>query len=83
MGLVYQSDTYEALPGVKRGKRAFISGEQRKRANFLGEQRQYSGTGNIRKQIFDLWKKREHANLFQRNRETGTQPPPRESFAYH
>ena len=43
----------EALPGVlgNREKRAFISGEQEQRPNFegTGEQRQYWGTGNIRK----------------------------------
>ena len=49
----------EALPGVfgNRGKRAFISGEQGNKGHILrgtGEQRQYFGTGNIRKQIFDF-----------------------------
>ena len=35
-GSVYQSNTYEAVPGVlmNRRKRAFISGEQRKKAKF-------------------------------------------------
>ena len=50
-------DTYEALPGVwgNRGKRVFISGEQGNKGQILRgtrEQRQYWGTGNIRKQIF-------------------------------
>ena len=50
----------EALPGVlgNRGKRVFISGEQWNKGQILrgtGEQRQYWGTGNIRKQIFDFW----------------------------
>ena len=64
----------EALPGVlgNRGNRAFISGEQGNKGHILresGEQRQYWGTGNIRKQIFDFWGQ---ANLFQGNKGTGT-----------
>ena len=63
----------EALPGVlgNRGKRVFISGEQGNKGQILrgtGEQRQYWGTGNIRKQIFDFWGTGEQANLFQGNR---------------
>ena len=59
MDPVYQSDAYEALPEVvvNKGKGAFISGEQREQAKFCGEQIQYSATGNIRKQIFDLGEK--------------------------
>ena len=37
---------------------AFISGEQGNKGQILrgtGEQRQYWGTGNLRKQIFDIW----------------------------
>ena len=54
----------EALPGVlgNSGNRAFISGEQGNKSQILrgiGEQRQYWGTG-------------EQANLFQRNKGTGT-----------
>ena len=44
----------EALPRAL-GNRAFISGEQGNKGKILrgtGEQRQYWGTGNIRKQIF-------------------------------
>ena len=68
----------EALPGVlgNRGTRAFISGEQGNKGQILkgtGEQRQYWGTGNIRKQIFDFWGTGEQANLFQGNKE---QVPP-------
>ena len=37
-----------------------------------GEQRQYWGTGNLRKQIFDFWGTGEQANLFQGNNGTGT-----------
>ena len=37
-----------------------------------GEQRQYWGTGNIRKQIFDFWGTGEQANLYQGNMGTGT-----------
>ena len=40
-----------------------------------GEQRQYWGTGNIKKQIFDFWGTRKQANLFQGNKGTGTPPP--------
>ena len=64
-------------PGVcgNRGNRAFISGEQGNKGQILrgtGEQRQYWGTGNIRKQIFDFWGTGEQANLFQGNKGTGT-----------
>ena len=50
----------EALPGVSGNseKRVFISGEQGNKGQILkgtGEQGQYWGTGNIRKQIFDFW----------------------------
>ena len=67
----------EALPGVlgNRGTRAFISGEQGNKGQILrgtGEQRQYWGTGNIRKQIFNFWGTGEQANSFQGNR----YPPP-------
>ena len=44
----------EALPWVL-GKRAFISGEQMSYLRQTGKQRQYWGTGNIRKDIFDFW----------------------------
>ena len=48
----------EALPGVlgNREKRAFISGEHGNKGQILrgtGEQIQYWGTGNTRKQIFE------------------------------
>ena len=71
--------TLEALPGVlgNRGTRAFISGEQGNKGQILrgtGEQRQYLGTGNIRKQIFDFWGTGGQANLFQGNKGTGTPP---------
>ena len=69
----------EGLSGVlgNRGKRVFISGEQGIKGQILrgtGEQRQYWGTGNIRKQIFDFWGTGEQANLFQGNKGTGTPP---------
>ena len=41
-----------------------------------GEQRQYWGTENIRKQIFDFWGTGEQANLFQGNKGAGTPSPP-------
>ena len=62
-----------------RGSRTFISGEQGNKGQILrgtGEQRQYWGTGNIRKQIFDFWGTEEQANLFQGNKGTGTPHPP-------
>ena len=67
----------EALPGVlgNKGNRAFISGEQGNKGQILrgtGEQRQYWGTGNIRKQIFDFLEIGEQANLFQGNKGKGT-----------
>ena len=70
----------EALPGVlgNRGTRVFISGEQGNKGKILrgtGEQRQYWGTGNIRKQIFYFWGTGEQANLFQGNKGTGIPPP--------
>ena len=43
--------------GGNRGKRAFISMEQGNKGQILrgtGEQKQYLGTGDIRKQIFDF-----------------------------
>ena len=52
----------------------FISGEQRPNFEGTGEQRQYWGTENIRKQIFDFWGTGEQANLFQGNKGTGTPP---------
>ena len=63
----------EALPGVlgTRGNRAFISGNKGQILRETGEQRQYWGTGNIRKQIFDFWGTGEQANLFQGNKGTG------------
>ena len=57
---------------------AFISWEQGNKGQILrgtGEPRQYSGTGNIRKQIFDFWGTGEQVNLFQGNKGTGTPPP--------
>ena len=57
------------------GKGAFISGEQGNKGQILrgtGEQRQYWGTGNIRKQIYDFWGTGEQANLFQGNKGTST-----------
>ena len=66
----------EALPGVleNRGKNVFISGEQGNKGQIFrgtGEQRQYWGTGNIRKETFDFGRIGEQANLFQGNKGTG------------
>ena len=49
------------------------TGDQRPNFEGNGEKRQYWGTGNIRKQIFDFWRTGEQANLFQGTRE---QVPP-------
>ena len=61
----------------------FISGEQGNKGQILrgtGEQRQYWGTGNIRKQIFNFWGTGEQANLFQGNKGSSTPPPPWEGL---
>ena len=53
----------------------FISGVQGNKGQILrgtGKQRQYWGTGNIRKQFFDFWETGEQVNLFQGNKGTGT-----------
>ena len=60
----------EALPGVlgKRGQRLLLKGYVVIKGQILTrtrEQRQYWGTWNIRKHIFDFWGTREHANLFE------------------
>ena len=57
-----------------RGIRPFISGEQGNQSLKLkgtGEQRQFWGTGNIENQVW-FWGIRENADLFQRNKGTGT-----------
>ena len=51
---------------------AFISGEQGNKDQILrgtGEQEQYWGTGNIRKQIFDFWGTGERPVYFMGRRE--------------
>ena len=70
----------EALPRVlgNMGKRVFISGEQGIKGQILrgtGEQREYWGTENIKKQIFDFGGTGEQANLFQGNKGISTPPP--------
>ena len=47
----------EALPGASgnRGKENLFQGNKNQTFRGAGEQRQYLGTGNIRKQIFDFW----------------------------
>ena len=69
---LFPCSSVEALPGVlgNRGTSQFISGERGNKGQILrgtGEQRQYWGTGNIRKQIFDFRGTGEQANLFQGN----------------
>ena len=70
-------DTFEALEGVlgNRGKGYLFQGNKGQILRGTGEQRQYWGTGNIRKQIFDFRGTGEQANLFQRNKGTGTPNP--------
>ena len=80
-GQVSDTRIKEALPGVlgNRGNRAIISGEHGNKGQLLretGEQRQYWGTGNIRKQIFDFWGTGEQANLFRGTRKQVSPPPP-------
>ena len=56
---------------------AFISGELGNKGQILRgteEQRQYWGTGNIRKPLFDFMGIGEQANLFQGNKGAGTHP---------
>ena len=69
-------DTFEALQGVlrNRGKGYLFQGNKDQILIGTGEQRQYWGTGNIRKQIFDFRGTGEQANLFQGNKGTGTPP---------
>ena len=58
-----------------RGEKGiYFRGTGEQRSNFEGnrEQRQYWGTGNIGKQIFDFGGTGEQANLFQGNKRTGT-----------
>ena len=50
------------------------TGEQRPNFEGTGETKQYWGTGNIRKRIFDFLGTGEQANLFQGNKGTGTLP---------
>ena len=66
----------EALPGVLGNKEKWylFQGNRGTKTKFWGEQRQYCGTGNIRKQIFAFWGTGEQANLFQGNKGTGTTP---------
>ena len=59
----------------EQGKGHLFQGSKGQMLKGTGEQRQYWGTGNIRKQIFDFWGAREQANLFQGNKGTGTPPP--------
>ena len=75
---------YEALPGVlgNRGNGAFISGEQGNKGQILrgtGEQRQYWGTGNIRKQILIFGEQGNKAFYFRGTRE---QVPPWQGLVY-
>ena len=61
-------------------EKGIYSEEQGNKGQILrgtGEQRQYLGTGNIRKQIFDFWGTGEQANLFRGTRE---QVPPWEGL---
>ena len=50
----------------------FFQGNKGQILRGTGEQRQYWGTGNISKQLFDFWGTGEQANLFQGNKGTGT-----------
>ena len=74
MNQVYQSDAYEAFAGVlvNRGKRALISGEQRKKCQILRETTTIIGIREHKNTKFEGTE--EQANLFQENNGTGTQP---------
>ena len=56
----------------KKGTYFRGTGEQMQNFEENWGKRQYRGTGNIRKQIFDFWGTGEQANLFQGNKVTGT-----------
>ena len=61
-----------------RGKRVFILGEQGNKGQILrgtGEQRQYWGTENIKKQIFDFWGTGNKPIYFRGTREQIPPPP--------
>ena len=58
----------------EQGKMAFISGEQRKKGQILRETETILGTREYKKTKFG--ETEEQANLFQRNKETCTPPPP-------
>ena len=72
----------EALPGAmgNRGKGYLFQGNKGQILRITEEQRQYWGTGNIRKQIFDFRGTGEQANLFQGNK--GTVNPPGRASVY-
>ena len=77
MDSVYQSDAYEGLPGVlvNRGKGHLFQGNRGKMPNSEGNKDNILEQGTYENK-FSIWKKREQANLFKRNKETGTPPPP-------
>ena len=74
MDPVHQSDAYEALPGVlvNRRKRVFIAGEQRGKGHILRGTKTIFGNTQHKKTNFRFGGIREQANLFQRNKRTGT-----------
>ena len=84
MDQVYQSDAYEALPGVlvNRGKGHLFQGNRGKMPIFRKTNTIF-GMREHKKTIFRFWGTMEQSNLFQSNKETGTPPPPVEGFAYH
>ena len=64
----------------EQGKMSFILGAQRK-GQILRRTESILGNREYKKTKFEGTE--EQANLFQRNKETCTPPPPREGFAYH
>ena len=72
MDQVYQSDAYEAFAGVlvNRGKRALITGEQRKKCQILRGTKTIFGIREHKNTKFEEIE--EQANLFQRNNGIGT-----------
>ena len=67
--------------GEQGKKGIYFSGADEQIFRGTGEQRQYWGTGNIRKQIFVFWRTEGKNILFQGHNGTGTPPPPREGLS--
>ena len=80
--LVYQSGAYEAFTGdlVNKGKWHLFQGNRGRNAKFWREQRQYWGTGNIRKQ--NLREQRNKPIYFRGTTKHVPPPPPPERASH-